>query len=173
MRMPSRIVFFVLAAVAALPSQAAIYRCEAGGSVSFSDHACAAFAPAFAPKATLTVVPAGPSIDLVAEYDARIARGKARRDVADRAWLASFSARRSEEDAIRNARVERRVIKGMTAADVVAARGEPEAIARDDGKHGDNERWTFTSGQDRETVSFHDGQVVGVRSAKAAPHRRR
>lgn len=138
-------------------AHAALYRCEDQGRVTYTDRNCGAGVAPYAPQAVLTVLPAGPSRDLAREYDARIARGFDARQRSDAAFIKAHAERTTRENEVRSARVQGRVAKGMSAADVVSVLGEPDRRSED----GQSERWTW-AGERTGTVTLRGGVVVAA-----------
>jgi hypothetical protein len=89
-----------------IPAPAAVYRCDEGGRVTYTDRACAAHAAAFVPRTTLNVFGHGPSRDLLGDYKARSEREQAENQKADQAWLRAYQERRTREDALWHEQVQ-------------------------------------------------------------------
>lgn len=151
--------------IAALPwcAQAQIYRCAKDGVTVFSDKPCGADAkPAQLPPAV--VIPAGPRIDLLREAEQREQReGKVQEKAAraEQVWQDNHAAEQAEAERIREARVGREVVDGMTPADVRRVLGEPMLVSQ----NGARETWSYAEREGKRIhVTFIDGRVSGVRT---------
>lgn len=153
--------------IASSGAQAAVYRCEAQGRVLFTDRPCHAGA---APQTIRTpnTMDGRAGLALAREYDRRIRREQRARDRADAGWLEQHEQRKAKAARLREGRVLRKPVAGMSPADVRQVLGEPDRTARVDGEDDTHERWTYERGDgSRATVSFSGGEVVKVRTGKA------
>ena len=146
-------------AVLLVPVAAAaeVYRCTQDGRTVYTDRPCSAeAAPADLPPIHLT--PAGKSADLAADHDARIRKGRERRDAADAKFVQAEQARQERAKTIRQAIIDRRAIVGMSASELDSALGAPDARSGKDGR----ERWIWNENDHRLTVTLRDGRVTAI-----------
>ena len=136
---------------------AEVYRCTQDGHSVYTDRPCSAeAAPADLPPIHLT--PAGKSADLAGEHDARIQRGRERRDAADAKFVQAEQARQAREKKIRAAIIDHRAEVGMSASELHSALGAPDARSGESGR----ERWTWNENDHRLTVTLRDGRVSAI-----------
>jgi hypothetical protein len=114
----------VLWPVLVAPSK--VYRCEAGGQITYTDHACEAGAlPADLPA--IGTMPGMKGLDLAKDFDARTKREREAHDKAERAWSEAYTKqkqvqakaeaeRRAERAARRKAEREGYTMKSPTPA---------------------------------------------------------
>jgi hypothetical protein len=80
-----------------LMAPSAVYRCEVGGQVTYTDHACAAgTAPAELPA--LGTMPAAKGADLAKQFDERTKREREAHEKSERAWLEAHAKEKEAED---------------------------------------------------------------------------
>lgn len=136
---------------------AEVYRCEQDGRVTYTDRPCAADArPADLPP--LNVTAPGKSADLAGEYDRRLKDGKSRRDAADAKFVKQQGEKQVRDRQIRQAIIDRRAVRGMTAGELDSALGAPDQRSGENG----NERWTYDENDHRLTVTLREGRVTSV-----------
>ena len=158
----------LLAAAAAWPAEAAIYRCQQDGQLQFSDRPCAAGAqPAQLPPATV-VMPEPGVADLAKEHERRTQQYRRARDAEDGELQQRRQQQRADETRIRAARQRGDVVQGMTATEVHQLLGKPAQVStHSDAVNGDTEVWHYRDGKrSGATVSLRDGLVVQVRGAR-------
>lgn len=142
--------------LAVLPASAAVYRCEHEGKITYTDKPCASgAAPAQLPAVT-SLPPDTNARALAKQYDADTARQNKSQASADTAWLKAHRQDRVQEDAIRKALIEDRVVKGMTREQVQRVLNLPTHI---DDQGGPKERWLYQNGRERRTIAFKNGLV--------------
>ena len=153
--------------LAALPTRADVYRCQQDGRTTYTDHPCAAGAePAELPSVT-TVAPAAHAKRLADQYDREAARAAGEQRRARIAEDERYQKQHAQDQAIRKALVEHRVIKGMTPADVRRVLHSPSRIENEGGV---SERWIYEDGGEHRTVTFRNGVVSADTTRK--PRRR-
>lgn len=151
----------LLGLLAVLPVEAAVYRCEIGGSPVYTDRPCAAgVAPHAMPQ--ISTVPAAGDSDLAKDHDARIERGRKARDKDDAAWLKAHEETKDRAARMRAAIAEKKVLKDMTPDEVRRALGSPDEVERENGR----EEWVYGSGKARQVVVIEDGRVVKIPARK-------
>ncbi|GAC1622202.1 MAG: hypothetical protein NVS9B10_05880 [Nevskia sp.] len=145
-------------------AHAAVYRCEQGGKLTYTDQPCAAGAePARLPAVT-SVPPDRAAAALAKQYDADAKRNADTLAKSDRDWLKKRGRDKAQEDALRSALVEHRVIKGMTREQVRQVLNTPQGV-EDEG--GPKERWIYQNGRERRTIAFKGG-VVSTDTTRSA-----
>jgi hypothetical protein len=155
----SSFISVLLAAIAA--GAQPVYKCQESGTITYTDRPCSPEAePAVLPGLVVTAPPGAAQRNLAQARDARIARETAERDRADAEWLKQHHNRRDREARVRQAIIEHRVIKSMTADEVKLALGEPDQVDRGESYGTDKETWTYLQDGARRTVNFKDGQVT-------------
>lgn len=155
-----------LALLAATAAPAAVFRCERGGRLVFTDVACFVGATPEtirAPNAMDTTAGAA----LARRWDERMARERGRRAAAEGEWLEAFEAGREKARRVRRGRVRGQVVEGMSAAQVRQVLGEPDEISRSGENGRERERWRYAGDQATRTVTLADGEVTSVRESKA------
>jgi len=155
----------LLAVVALLQSVPAgaepVYKCEEKGAITYTDRPCSPAASQQALPPLVVVQPPGPAVRRRAQaYDADLARERAERDRADAEWLKQHHNRRDREQRVRQAILEHKVIKSMTADEVKQALGEPDHIDAGDSYGTAKETWTYLLDGERRTVNFKNGEVT-------------
>lgn len=151
-----------------LPANAAVYRCEVGGRVVFTDQPCAPAAPSADLPPLNTVNADTVDHEAARRYDQRETAKAHAYARANDAWLEDYEARQERRKAVRKALVEGRVVRGMTPAEVQHAWGLP--TRRNDSDHA-RQRWVYVNGRARQIVEFADGVVVRVRFSEARRRR--
>lgn len=153
----------VLLVAGAAPAE--VFRCERDGRVTFTDTPCAAGAQPLAIAAPSTIA-SSPGADLAGDYDERLSRERRARVDADTRWLERHAAARADEQRIRSALAENRVVAGMTTAQVRQVWGEPDDVQVQIDQNASRERWVYRgdrgSARGRRTLSFEDGRVAGA-----------
>ena len=133
---------------------AAVYRCEVGGKMVYTDKPCASGSAPHA-MAPLSTMPAAEGGDLAQDYDARKQSSRETKDKEDAAWLKAHAAEKAESARMDGAVREGKVLKDMTADQVRRTLGSPDEVERKDGR----ERWTYT-GKKKQVVVLEGGKVV-------------
>ena len=154
--------------IAVLPEclHAQIYRCEKDSVTVYSDKPCAPDAkPAKLPPAV--VIPAGEKADLLRDAELREQReskAEQRADKAEVEWQQSHAAGKADAERIREARVSREVVKGMTPADVRRVLGEPTLVSNNTSGKTPRETWSYAERDNKRVhVTFTEGVVSAVR----------
>lgn len=152
----ARLAWIGLWLVPAMAAQAAVYRCESGGQVTYTDRPCAAGAqPAVLPP--IGVVPGSKGLDLAKQYDARVRGEREAHARADRSWLDAHAAEQAQARAAASAMKAGRTAPGMSTYEARQALGRPDRVRR----RGDRETWTYEKdGKAGRTVIFENGRVV-------------
>lgn len=156
------------AALLAGGADAAVFRCDRGGHLEFSDHACEAGQDpvAVARPNSMDVTPG--EARLAAIYDREMAARRQKWRSESAATEKASRLRRQNEDRIREAAMHRRIAVGMTPLQVTSILGEPSGVTSGESEKGKSETWTFRDGNIAHTVQFKDGKVSSVskRTAK-------
>ena len=158
---------FALAALAAANTAAAdaIYRCQKGGHVSFSDVPCPA-SPAAAPQAAataglpplMTMAPTSHGEQTLAnQFDAAAQRAALQNQVENEQWERQHEADRKRAEAIRDGLDKGYVVIGMTKDQVEHVLNLPSRV-EDEGSP--RERWIYFEGKHKRTITFDNGLVV-------------
>jgi hypothetical protein len=143
-----------------------VYKCEEGGTVTFTDQPCSPdAAAAILPGLIVAEPPTSSQRDLARSWDERNARATAERDRTDAEWLRQHHGRKDREQRVRKAMIEHRVVKGMTFDEVKQALGEPDRVAAGDSYGTGKATWTYDD--PNRIVNFKDGQVTTTSSRKA------
>jgi hypothetical protein len=142
---------------------AQVYRCEQDGVVRYTDKPCSSKArPIDLPDPI--VMPAGPKADLLGDARRRREAGREARDEADAAFVEAHEARKAEEERLRDARISRTVVEGMSGDDVRRIHGEPAVVSKRESGSGSRETWSYALDGDRRLhVTFSEGRVSSVR----------
>ena len=149
-----------------LGTSAEMFRCQKDGTTVFGDKPCAEDAQAYTPK-PLQVVPAAKVPDLAKQYDQRISKETQERDKANEAWNKDHQAKKKQEEVIRNARVEGKVIAGMDQEQVRSILGKPYSTSHNENLGVVREGWTYKYPDgSRMLVYFKDGLVTNTSSKK-------
>lgn len=150
-----------------MTTDAAVYRCETGGKVQFTDRPCTAGAQPH-PLTPATVISPGEDVDLVRAYDERLERERGERDAADGAFLKRHKAEKAEAARIRKAVIGNRIVPGMRPEHVRRVLGPPDEVSKGVSGGSATERWTYREGKSRRQVVFRDGAVsqAGETAAK-------
>ncbi|MBX6420108.1 MAG: DUF4124 domain-containing protein [Nevskia sp.] len=152
-------IFIVTVALFAASARAEIYRCEQNGQLTYTDRPCAhGAAPAQLPP--INTVPAQPAPDasaLARQYDRDTARETAARKKARAQAAEAYAVKKAQQEAVRQALIEGRVVKGMTPDQVRTVLNEPTRIENPGSAR---ERWIYVNGRSRRTISFRDGVVA-------------
>lgn len=150
---------------------AQVFRCPKEGTTVFSDKPCEEGAKAYAPKPIL-VVPAGKAVNLADQYDDRQFQKKQERDEANAVWNKEHQERTEQEEAIRDARIERKAIAGMSQDQVRDMFGEAQVVSHNENMGVVREGWTYKHNDGSRTiVYFKDGIVTGTASKSKAAAR--
>jgi hypothetical protein len=163
-----RFVFGLLAAGLALAAGAEpVYKCEKDGKFVYTDQPCAPDAQPHALPSAIVVKPSGKSErELAKQHDARIRRDRAQRDKSDAAWVKEHESRKDREARVREAIIEHRAIKGMSADEVRQALGEPDKVSRSESYGSDKETWTYREDGATRSVNFKNGEVSSIGARK-------
>jgi len=156
-----------LAVVAVLLSMSAgakpVYKCEEGGTITFTDQPCAPGARAAElPDLVITAPPTPSQQDLARSHDARLGRERAARAREDAEWLKQHAAAEERAARVRKAILEHRVIRGMTFAEVKRALGEPDQVSSGDSYGTDKASWVYRRDGRTRTVNFKNGEVTST-----------
>jgi hypothetical protein len=148
-------------------ARADVFRCEREGRLTFTDTPCdAAARPVEIAEPSTIESTAG--ADLANDYDQRRARERRGRDDADARWLSEHAAAKADEERIRKAFVEGRVVAGMSPQQVRQIWGEPDEIQAQVDRNASRERWVYRDARGassgRRSVSFEDERVAGAGS---------
>ena len=166
---PTFVFLFALLSPAVLAS-APIYRCDAGGHLTFTDRPCSDAAEVTLPNPNVVASPGAGERGLARQYDDRIERERRQRDQADAVWLRQHQLQVAKDDRVRSGIVEGKIVRGMTPQQVEEVLGKPGSVAHSVKKGADQEHWTYTASDGTvQTVTFTDGQVTGYsKRSKAA-----
>jgi hypothetical protein len=152
-------VLFPVVATGASP----VYKCQESGAITYTDRPCSPDAQATPmPGLIVSEPPPKSQRELARAWDQRIARERGDRDRADAEWLKQHHNRRDREARVRQAIVEHRVIKSMTADEVRQALGEPDHIDTGDSYGTAKQTWTYLDDGARRTVNFKNGEVTST-----------
>ncbi len=151
-------------ALAAVGAQAqAIYRCQNGGRVSFSDLPCpapkgppAAATAGLPPLMSMTPTTHGEQA-LARQFDAAADRAAVQQQVEDAQWEQQYQANKQRAAEIRHGLDHHYVVIGMTKSQVERVLNEP---ARIDDEGTPRERWIYVEGKRKRTITFENGLVV-------------
>lgn len=147
-----------------LAAQAELFRCEKDGTTVFSDKPCSDKAEAYKPK-PIQVVPATKAADLAKQYDERTAKAAKERDQANEAWNKEHQEKKQTEDRIRDARVKREVVAGMSQQQVLDLMGKPQVTSHNENLGVVREGWTYKKPDgSRDIIYFKDGVVTSTTS---------
>ncbi|WP_428309558.1 DUF4124 domain-containing protein [Hydrocarboniphaga sp.] len=170
LRYPGLLWGLILAAASA-PLRAEVFRCEQDGKLTFTDTPCDAQAQPIEVAEPLSIEATGGS-DLAKDYDERLARERRERIRADSQWLAGHERDRLDEQRIRAALAEGRVVAGMSQSQVRQVWGEPSDVQLQIDQNASRERWVYRAGRGgpagTRTVTFTDGKVAGGSASSAA-----
>jgi len=149
-------ILLLLAACSVQTASAEVYRCQQDGKLTYTDQPCHPGAePASLPPLNRSQADrSAPS--LAKQYDADAERQSDSQAKADRDWLKTHGDDKTQDDAIRKALIENRIVKGMTPDQVRRVLNNPTSI-EDQG--GPKERWTYQNGRERRTIAFKNGVV--------------
>lgn len=140
-----------------------VYKCEEKGVITYTDRPCSVDAEALTLRAPIVTAPlTSDERRRAAAWDRRATGEAGARDREDAQWLKRHGQRRDREARVGKAILEHRVIKGMTAAEVRRALGEPDAVAGGDSFGSAKESWTYREGTSTRTVNFKDGEVIST-----------
>jgi len=154
----------LILALLPLGAHAELFRCQKDGTTVFSDKPCAADAQAYNPK-PIQVMPATKAPDLAKQYDQRMTQTTNDRDQAHEAWNKDHQAKKQQEEAIRDARIARKVVAGMSQQDVRSMLGDPQVTSHNENLGVVREGWTYkNSDGSRSIVYFKDGIVTATSS---------
>lgn len=157
-------------------ARAEVFRCEHEGRKTFTDTPCDAEAQPIEVAEPLSMQ-AIPGSDLATRYDERRARERRERIGADSRWLEQYDRAKADQERVRKALVEGRVVAGMSQQQVRQIWGEPSDVQLHIDQDASRERWVYRSprgkGQGTRTVNFTDGRVAaatGKSGARGAGH---
>lgn len=149
-------------------SQAEVYRCEHQGRLTFTDTPCDAQAQPIE-VAVPQAIEATAGSDLAKGYDERLARERREHVRADGQWLRQHERSKLDEQRIRSALAEGRVVAGMSQSQVRQLWGEPSDVQLQIDQGASRERWVYRAGRGgpagTRTVNFTDGKVAGSGAA--------
>lgn len=154
----------LLGMLLSLPADAAVYRCVVEGRPVYTDQPCGAQAAPYKLPG-IHSLPAGEEADLSRDHDERLDRERASHKKEDAAWLKEHESAKAEEERMRAAIAEHKVLKGMSSDQVRRALGGPDEVERGAG----TEQWTYGSGKTRKVISFENDRV---KTAPAAGKRK-
>lgn len=156
----------VCAVLCASPALAEpVYKCEEGGTITYTDQPCAPGAVAAPlPDLIIAAPPTRSEQDLARAHEARLSRDRAERDRSDAGWLKAHAGRKDRDARVRKAILGHTVIKGMTFDEVRQALGEPDQVQDGDSFGTAKATWVYASGGQRRTVNFKDGAVTSTSS---------
>lgn len=145
-----------------LTAQAELFRCQKDGTTVFSDKPCAADAQAYTPK-PIQVVPAIKANDLAKQYDQRMAKSTKERDQANEEWNKDHQEKKKQEEVVRDARIARKAVAGMTQRQVRDMLGDPQVSSHNENLGVVREGWTYKHPDgSRDIVYFKDGIVTNT-----------
>lgn len=156
---------FLLAAVVAAPAASAdaIYRCQSGGHVSFSDVPCptgkappAAATAGLPPLMSMLPTTHGERT-LASQFDAAAARAAVQQKVEDEQWEEQYQANKQRAAEIRKGLDHHYVVVGMSKRQVERVLNLPSTV-EDEGSP--RERWIYAEGKHKRTITFENGLVV-------------
>ena len=148
-------------------THAEVYRCEKDGKVIYTDQPCNAGAqPHDLPEAIVVQPPSKSERDLAKQHDARLQRDKSTRDKSDAKWLKEHQHKKDRAERVRAAIIRHDVIKGMTAAEVRSALGDPDKVVRSESDGSPKETWTYSDDAGSRTVNFKNDEVSGSSKRK-------
>lgn len=157
-------VLLLIPALLPFGAHAEVFRCQKDGTTVFSDKPCAADAQSYTPKA-IQIMPATKAADMAKQYDERVAKGAQGRDQANEAWNKEHEAKKQQEAVIHNARVDHKVVAGMTQREVRDMLGNPQVTSHNENLGVVREGWTYKkSDGSRNIVYFKDGIVSNTSS---------
>ena len=111
-----------------LVAPAKVYRCEAGGQVTYTDRACeAGAAPADLP--TISVLPGTKGPDLAKQYDARAKREREAHEKAEAAWSEAYAKEKEARSKAEAARQAQRAARRKAAREGYTVKSPPPADA--------------------------------------------
>ena len=141
-------------------AQAELFRCQKDGTAVFSDKPCADDAQAYTPK-PIQVMPSTKAADLAKQRDQRIAKEAKDRDQANEAWNKDHQEKKQQEETIRDARIARKVVAGMTQQQVRDMLGNPQVTSHNENLGVVREGWTYKNPDgSRDIVYFKNGVVT-------------
>lgn len=147
-------------------ARAEVYRCERDGKVVYTDRACQADATPESVRAPNTVTATPGERKLARDYDRRVERDRKARNKADREWIKQHGAAEAESARIRNAVDQRRVVHGMTPAQVRMLLGTPANTTTTAAANADIERWTYRGDGGERVITFRNGLVSSASAEK-------
>jgi hypothetical protein len=143
-------------------AHAEVFRCQKDGTTVFSDKPCATDAQAYTPK-PIQVMPATKAPDLAKQYDQRTAKETKARDKDNEAWNKDYQAKKQQEETIRDARVARKAVVGMSQQQVRDMLGNPQVTSHNENLGVVREGWTYKNPDgSRDIVYFKDGVVTNT-----------
>lgn len=155
-----------LCALCATTAGADVFRCQQDGRTVFTDRPCHASAEPMQLEPPTVLSAPGNFDDLAQAHDARLARERKAKAAADAAFLQQHGARKAEENRIRGALVEGRVVGGMSAEQVRQVWGSPDHIEPRVSGGKTQERWVYADQRQRRSVTFTDGVVTAASGSK-------
>lgn len=161
-----RMLWIGILMLVATSAMAQVYRCPQGKTTVFSDKPCDDKGELYQAQRPVVVVPHEKAPDLARQYDERLAREKKARDEENSSWNRDYKARKAEEERLRKARAQRRVVQGMKADEVRRLMGEPIEIRRDEDQKNARETWTYRMDRSKTRVYFKDGVVTRTSHSK-------
>jgi hypothetical protein len=159
----------------AAPAEADVFRCEHDGRLTFTDTPCDAQAQPIEVAEPLSIEATGGS-DLAKSYDDRLARERRERIRADSQWLDQHERGKADEQRIRSALGEGRVVAGMSQSQVRQLWGEPSDVQLQIDQSASRERWVYRAARGgpagTRTVNFTDGKVAGAAGSSAGHNKK-
>ena len=149
-----------------LSASAEVFRCQKDGTTVFTDKPCAEGTQAYNPK-PLQVVPSVKVPDLSKQFDQRVDKETKQRDQANEAWNKDHEAQNKQDETIRNARIDGKVVSGMSQEQVQSMLGKPQVSSHNENLGVVREGWTYKNPDGSRTlVYFKDGIVSGTSTKK-------
>ena len=149
-----------------LGANAEVFRCQKDGTTVFSDKPCADDAQAYNPK-PIQIVPSVKAPDLAKQYDQRVTKEIKVRDQANESWNKEYQEQKKQDETIRDARIDGKVVSGMSQEQVRSMLGKPQVTSHNENLGVVREGWTYKNPDGSRTlVYFKDGLVTGTSSKK-------
>lgn len=147
-------------------ASAEMFRCQKDGATVFSDKPCASDAEAYTPK-PIQVVPSVKVPDTAKQSEQRAAKDSKARDEENKAWNEEHQARKKQEESIRNARIDNKVIAGMNQQQVRDMLGDPQVTSHNENLGVVREGWTYKNPDGSRTVVYFKNGIVSSTSSRS------